>query len=109
GAEIPQDRVIDGKDILPLMKGEEGARSPHKAIYGFKARGGLMSVRYQNWKLVLPGKHWTGEFTSPQLYDLTSDMGETTNVADQHPKVVKEIMKLAKDADQAVKANQPIK
>ena len=109
GAEIPQDRVIDGKDILSLMKGVEGARSPHKAIYGFKARGGLMSVRYQNWKLVLPGKHWTGEFTSPQLYDLAKDMGETTNVADQHPKVVKEIMKLAADADQAVKENQPIK
>ncbi|MBI9061093.1 MAG: sulfatase-like hydrolase/transferase [Marinilabiliaceae bacterium] len=109
GAEIPQDRVIDGKDILPLMKGEEGARSPHKAIYGFKARGGLMSVRYKNWKMVLPGKHWTGEFTSPQLYDLTKDMGETTNVADQHPNVLKEIMKLAADADQAVKENQPIK
>jgi len=109
GTEIPQDRVIDGKDILPLMKGEEGAQSPHKAIYGFKATGGLMSVRYKNWKLVLPGKHWTGEFTSPQLYDLTTDLGETTNVADQHPKVVKEIMKLAEEADQAVKDKQPIK
>jgi arylsulfatase A len=36
GAEIPTDRVIDGKNILPLMQAEEGAKSPHKAIYGFR-------------------------------------------------------------------------
>ncbi|WP_430810748.1 MULTISPECIES: sulfatase family protein [unclassified Carboxylicivirga] len=109
GAEIPKDRVIDGKNILPLMKGEAGAKSPHEAIYGFKATGGLMSVRYQNWKLILPGKHWTGTFDTPQLYDLTSDVGENTNVADKYPKVVKEIMKMAKAADEAVKGDLPIK
>ena len=109
GAEIPKDRVIDGKDILPLMTDEKGAKSPHKAIYGFRGRGGLMSVRYKNWKLVLPGKHRTGHFASPQLYDLTIDIGEMTNVAEEHPAVVEEIMKLAQKADQAVKEKQPIK
>jgi arylsulfatase A len=108
GAEIPKDRVIDGKDILPLMKGEKGAVSPHKAIYGFKAKGGLMSVRYKNWKLVLPGKHWTGTFESAQLYDLTQDIGEKNNVAEEHVKVVKEIMKMAEEAEKAVEENKSI-
>ncbi|MBS2211789.1 sulfatase [Carboxylicivirga mesophila] len=108
GADVPDDRVIDGKNILPLMKGVKSAKSPHKAIYGFRATGGLMSVRYKNWKLILPGKHWTGELTTPHLYDLSSDIGETINVAEQHPDVVKTIMRLADDANKAIESNQPI-
>lgn len=108
GGKIPTDRVIDGKNILPLMKGEEGAVSPHKAIYGFKARGGLMSVRYKNWKLILPGKHWTGNFDQAQLFDLTTDIGEKKNISDENPKVVKEILKLAEKAELAVNENKAI-
>ncbi|BAX78836.1 hypothetical protein ALGA_0443 [Labilibaculum antarcticum] len=108
GADIPTDRIIDGKNILPLMKGEDGAVSPHKAIYGFKAKGGLMSVRYKNWKLVLPGKHWTGTFERAQLYDLTQDIGEKNNVAEKHSKVVKEILKMAEEAEKAVEENKSI-
>ncbi len=108
GAPIPTDRVIDGKDIQPLMKNEKGAKSPHKAVYGFTATGRLMSVRYKNWKLILPGKHWTGNFETPQLYDLNNDQGEETNVADAHPKVVQEMTKLADNAAAAMKNHQPL-
>ncbi|MEA3368267.1 MAG: sulfatase, partial [Planctomycetota bacterium] len=33
GARQPQDRVIDGRDIWPLMSGQPGATSPHEAFY----------------------------------------------------------------------------
>ncbi|MFV0591992.1 MAG: sulfatase [Draconibacterium sp.] len=108
GAEIPTDRVIDGKDIQPLMKVEEGAKSPHKAVYGFTAYGKLMSVRYKNWKLILPGKHWTGNFDTPQLYDVNDDQGEETNVADAHSGVVTEMMEMAENAQKAMKDKKPI-
>ncbi|MGQ7870268.1 sulfatase family protein [Sunxiuqinia sp. sy24] len=108
GAEIPTDRVIDGKDIRSLMFGEKGAKSPHKAVYGFTANGKLMSVRYKNWKLILGGKHWTGNFDAPQLYDLNTDMGERNNVAPEHPDVVKQILKLAEEAKTAIANNQPL-
>mgnify|MGYP006283400709 CR=1 FL=1 len=32
GADVPQDRIIDGKDIHELMEGIDGARSPHEGI-----------------------------------------------------------------------------
>ena len=32
------------------------------------------------------------KITEPVLYDLESDVGETTNVADAHPKVVATLM-----------------
>lgn len=108
GADIPTDRVIDGKDILPLMKGDKGAVSPHKAIYGFKAKGGLMSVRYKNWKLVLAGKDRSGNMTEVQLYNVEKDMGEVKDLANKHPDIVKEIVALADKAAKAVEDNQPI-
>lgn len=108
GAKIPTDRVIDGKDILPLMKGEAGAKSPHKAIYGFKPNGELVSVRYQNWKLIMPYKDKGGKETELQLYNLNSDLDENENVADQHPKEVMKILALASNAKDAIKENKSI-
>jgi len=48
GAPLPADRVIDGKDILPLMTSD--ARSPHEAIYAM-AGARLSIVRSGQWKL----------------------------------------------------------
>ncbi|WP_052670590.1 sulfatase family protein [Draconibacterium sediminis] len=108
GAEIPADRVIDGKNILPLMKNEAGVAAPHKAVYGFTATGRLMSVRYKNWKLILPGKHWTGNLDKAHLYDVENDPGEKENVADKNPKVVETILAMAGEATDAIKNNKPI-
>ncbi len=48
GAPLPPDRVIDGKDILPVMI--SGARSPHEAIVSM-AGARLSIVRSGRWKL----------------------------------------------------------
>ena len=44
------ERKIDGKDIRPLLFGEDGARSPHEALC-FYAGGELQAVRSGDWKL----------------------------------------------------------
>ncbi|MCT4646838.1 MAG: sulfatase [Carboxylicivirga sp.] len=108
GGEIPEDRVIDGKDILPILKGEEGAKSPHEVFYGFTGHGLLQSVRKGNWKLAVPGKgHWASEpLKEPLLYDLSNDLGEEHNIANDHPEIVKELMKLAKKGKEAIKKNK---
>lgn len=48
GAPLPEDRVIDGKDILPLMTSD--ARSPHEALVAM-AGPRLSIVRSGKWKL----------------------------------------------------------
>ncbi|MCY1718790.1 sulfatase [Prolixibacteraceae bacterium Z1-6] len=108
GAEIPTDRVIDGKDIQPLLTGEDGAKSQHKAVYGFTAHGKLMSVRYKNWKLILPGKHWTGQIDNPVLYNVSNDPGEKADVSADHKDVVKEILDLAEKAKHAIDNNKSL-
>ena len=46
---IPSDRVIDGKDIMPMLKSSK-AESPHEAIFGMQGPN-LASVRSGKWRL----------------------------------------------------------
>ena len=104
GANLPDDRIIDGKNIWSLMAGKE-IRSPHEAFYYYRKQQ-LQAVRSGEWKLHLPleaKQHdWRGgTHESPlQLYDLKADRGETTDVSGDHPGVVKRLMALAERARQ---------
>jgi arylsulfatase A-like enzyme len=83
---IPNDRIIDGKDIRPLIFGEKSAKSPHEAFFYYK-QDNLEAVRVGKWKLhVRKGKDRVDE-----LYDLKSDVSESENLFDKHPEVVAEL------------------
>jgi len=103
GAKLPTDRIIDGKNIWPLLSGREGAGSPHKAFYYYQ-KDQLQAVRSGRWKLHLPMKpkkhHWGDpEPASPlRLYDLQADIGEQNNVSEEHADVVKRLKALAEKA-----------
>jgi arylsulfatase A-like enzyme len=96
GAEIPNDRIIDGYDIRPLMAGEPGVRSPYKAFYYYHIQQ-LQAVRSGKWKLYLP-LGGTARTSSARLYDLEADLGETRNLASKHPGVVTRLLGLAEKA-----------
>lgn len=103
GGQVPTDRPIDGRDIMPLMRGEKGAKSPHQAVFGFKPRGGLSSVRYQNYKLILPVVNAKGETVAQaELYDLSTDLAESRNLADKQPELVKKMTQMGQKASQAI-------
>ena len=83
------------------MAGKEGAKSPHEAFYYYKIDQ-LQAVRSGRWKLHLPyeiKKRNQGITNAPlKLYDLNADIGETTNIAADHPDVVKRLLALAEKA-----------
>ncbi|HEX9660318.1 MAG TPA: sulfatase [Rhodothermales bacterium] len=101
GAKVPTDRVIDGKDIRPILFGDSANVDPYEAFFYYQD-GRLEAVRSGNWKLHVP--HWyvtadsIGNDALPgvyrrdnmplALYDLTSDPGERVDVSDRHPDVV---------------------
>lgn len=103
GAKLREDRVIDGRDISPLMAGIPGAKSPHEAFYFYNYLR-LNGVRSGKWKLVPPrpakppGTGWSGRMIDAvektQLYDLEADIEERQDVADQYPEIVDSLMKL---------------
>jgi arylsulfatase A len=123
GGEVPHDRKIDGLDIWPLLSGQSKA-SPHDALYYF-LWGKLEAVRSGPWKLTVvaqkdgghdesgPGEDSGGGGKkkkkdkasveaapeSPRLYNLDQDIGEKTDVAAQHPDVVKRLQDLIAKMD----------
>ena len=95
GAEAPADRIIDGKDIWPLMSGVEGAKSPHEAYFFYRGYA-LEAVRSGKWKLHFARKAGGGKGKAPQevpaaLYNLEADIAESNNVAAANPDVVKRL------------------
>ena len=80
GGNVPDDRIIDGKNIAALLRGEAGAKSPYKAFF-YHRRGKLEAVRSGKWKLTTKG----------ELYDLDNDIGERKNVASQNSNVVERL------------------
>ncbi len=94
--EVPPDRVIDGKDIWPLMSGKPGAESPHKAYFYYRGNN-LEAVRSGKWKLRSRKK--------TELYDLEADISEKNNVAAEHPGIVKRLTYIMKEFDRELKAN----
>jgi len=77
GGKVPTDRVIDGLDVTALLKGVDGATSPHEALF-YHSGDTLRAVRSGPWKL----------FRQGELYHLDKDIGETKNVIEEHPDVV---------------------
>ena len=101
GAEVPGDRVIDGKDISGLLLSEEPRPTPHLAYYYYFMTH-LNAVRSGRWKLHVArmGGRYPDYEPNPvlELYDLSSDIGETRNVADAFPGVVRQLQALAQVA-----------
>lgn len=103
GAPLPKDK-IDGKDISSLMFADPDAKTPHEVFYHYDGRNRLMALRSGKWKLMFPQAYNSpipGKAGIPgkgqrknielSLFDLESDVGETTNVADDHPEVVERL------------------
>lgn len=110
GTQAPQDRIIDGRDIWPQLSGGAGAKPPHEVLYFYWGRE-LQAVRSGKWKLHLPHPYVEhtpgnggarGKSVNKQLelslFDLEKDVGETTNVAAQHPALVKKLLEYAERA-----------
>lgn len=102
GGHWPAERPIDGKDIMPLLRGEAGARSPHAAFF-YYTQDQLQAVRAGQWKLYLAleerlarnGKRERAAGTAARLFDVVNDPGETRDVFAEHPDVVTALVRHA--------------
>ena len=100
GAELPDDRVLDGRDLWPLLSGESD-ESPHDSFYFFAdSRPGaptrLEGIRKGRHKLRLK-RNSRGQLEAMQLYDLLADAGEKFDIRDRHSTVVAELLAQAEE------------
>ena len=74
---------LDGVNLLPLLAGPSPALGREALFWRF---GVQYAVRQGNWKLVKPSLA-----EGPMLFDLAADIGETKDLAAQHPDKVRQL------------------
>ncbi|MFP4056933.1 MAG: sulfatase-like hydrolase/transferase [Candidatus Brocadiia bacterium] len=92
GVQPPED--IDGMSIVPTLLGEDAAgREQPQHPYLYWEYGGHTAVRMGQWKAVQPRgkKAW-------ELYDLSQDIAESHDLADQHPDLLAKLKGFAQEA-----------
>lgn len=128
GGTVPTDRILDGKNIWPIIAGENGAKSPHEALYYLSGRS-IRGIRMGDWKFVaaatkdieptieieltaeeqkLPRRQRNAlikertkaaqltQGDTEMLFNLREDIGEATNLIDQHSEIADRLKKRLK-------------
>jgi arylsulfatase A len=95
GVPVPQDRVMDGYDLGPVLFGT--GPSPRDTVYYYRGRR-LMALRHGPWKAHFitqaaygPAANMPETHDPPILYNLEIDPSEKENVATAHPDVLQTI------------------
>ena len=100
GGKVPAEPVIDGRDISALLLGKttESQREAHYYFAGYN----LQAVRQGPWKLAISTQPETmgkgpaeDAKINPRLYNLETEIGEQTNLANRHPDIVAKLTELA--------------
>lgn len=92
GVKTPEN--TDGQSLLPILTGEKFEQERPLYWEFYEGEGApKQATRDGNWKLIR--NHFTklGKQTL-ELFDLESDLKETTNVANEHPAIVQEMIHL---------------
>ena len=82
GVPLPTDKPLDGIDLLPLVRGEAGGVAHDRLFW---RAGQQHAVRMGDWKLVVT------RGGAPELYNLSQDIGETTDLAAKEPATLAEL------------------
>lgn len=85
----------DGISLLPTLLSKEGQQQHDYLYWEFHEMKGRQALRSGNWKLIR--QPIVGE-TILELYDLSKDIHEDTNLAAQFPEKVQELSKLMDNA-----------
>ena len=86
-ASIPNDRIIDGKNIIPFIKEN---KPPHETL--FWRSGRLQTVLHNEWKMIVDknqNKKW--------LFDLSNDPTERNNLVAQMSEKVELLEKILEE------------
>jgi arylsulfatase A len=106
GVTPPQDRIIDGKDIMPLLTG--GSPSPHDTLLFYDTRT-LLALRYKHWKYY---RRYTTDNAAfwplrqgPFLFNLDTDPNESYSLIESEPELAAELSAMLEAYEGQMAAN----
>jgi arylsulfatase A-like enzyme len=79
--------TLDGVDLRPYLTGQRKGAPQETLFWRF---GDQWAIRHGDWKLVVA----SGGSGRPELYQLSQDIGETTDLAARNPEKVRELQSL---------------
>ncbi len=100
GVEIPNDRIIDGKDISQTLLNREA--SPRKSILFYRGTE-LYAARLGDFKAHYITQGAYGEFgerkehNPPLLYNLSHDASEKFDISKENPAIISQINALVEE------------
>ena len=90
---LPEGEALDSRDTLAAFLGKESVGLP----FMIEEAGRTRALRRANWKYIASPQAKKGKKANPgQLYDLDSDIAETTNLVTQNPEVAEFMSKQLK-------------
>ncbi len=109
--ELPDDAAPDSVDFSRVLLGAQSEDQPVRSALALQSGSGLMTIRRGDWKLI--DGLGSGGFTQPsriqpgpgdpagQLYNLSDDRGELTNLYARRPEIVAELRRLLQEIQDA--------
>ncbi len=100
GTEIPQDRIIDGLDLSPVLL--KNGSSPREQTYIYRGSD-LFALRYREYKAHFITQGAYGQFgerkelDTPLLYNLNKDPSEQFDISGKHPDIIQKINALVQE------------
>ncbi len=85
-ADVSLPQNLDGRDLMPYLRGER-AGSPHDTLHWRVCGGRGFALRQGDWKLV-----HDLSMEGPALYDLSTDIGEDHDLAQEKPEILSELL-----------------
>lgn len=117
GVTVPESHPVDGRSLVPVLKSAT-ASSQHEGNYwrmGNSPKNAKWVVREGKWKLLgnateLVRPDGIPELTSEDkklfLVDLEKDPGESRNVSDDNPELVKRLLEVRDQYEASIAADQ---
>jgi arylsulfatase A len=94
GIDLPDDRVIDGKNILPLLKGET-RKTPHDYLFMMNDRVVESVLDKNGYKYQIASSPDTSKFwylnVGPYLFNIDDDPSESYSILEMNPEKEKEL------------------
>ncbi len=104
GQPLPKNKKIDGVDASALLKGK--GNPPRTEFLHYTSRGDLEGIRQGKWKLLMKKRKQKGKWVDEMmLFDLASDLAESSNLSGEKPQVVSRLTSRMLELDAEIETN----